>query len=84
MIIKTRFAPSPTGYLHIEARTALFSWIFALKHQGEFLRLKCDSMRSTDEYSKLILDSLDWLGIVVIKIDFYQMERLEIYTSTIG
>jgi len=64
-MIKVRFAPSPTGYLHIGgARTALFNWLYARNQKGEFiLRIEdTDLARSTDEYSREILDSLSWLG----------------------
>ncbi|MAS86824.1 MAG: glutamate--tRNA ligase [Micavibrio sp.] len=66
MAIRTRFAPSPTGALHIGgARTALFSWLYAKKHHGEFLlRIEdTDRARSTEENTKIILDSLKWLGL---------------------
>jgi len=66
MTIRTRFAPSPTGMLHIGgARTALFSWLYARHHGGEFvLRIEdTDRQRSTDEATQVILDGLKWLGI---------------------
>ena len=65
-MIRTRFAPSPTGYLHIGgARTALFSWAYARKHGGTFaLRIEdTDRERSTDESTDAILDSMGWLGL---------------------
>ena len=65
--VKTRFAPSPTGYLHLGgARTALYSWAFAKKNNGEFLlRIEdTDSVRSTQESVKIILDGMDWLGLI--------------------
>lgn len=65
-IIRTRFAPSPTGMLHIGgARTALFSWLYARRHGGEFfLRIEdTDRERSTDEATQVILDGLQWLGL---------------------
>ncbi len=64
--IKTRFAPSPTGYLHIGgARTALFNWLYAQNQQGEYLlRIEdTDRQRSTDQAIDAILDGLDWLGL---------------------
>lgn len=64
--IRTRFAPSPTGSLHIGgARTALFNWLFAKHHKGEFLlRIEdTDRARSTDENTQIILDSMEWLGL---------------------
>ncbi len=66
MTVITRFAPSPTGYLHIGgARTALFNYLFALHHQGEFLlRIEdTDQVRSTHSATEAILDGLKWLGI---------------------
>jgi len=65
-IVKTRFAPSPTGYLHIGGgRTALFNWLFAKHHQGEFLlRIEdTDRARSTKEAVDAILDSIKWMGL---------------------
>lgn len=64
--IRTRFAPSPTGFLHIGGvRTALFNWLFAQKNGGEFLlRIEdTDKERSTDEAVKAIIDGLDWIGL---------------------
>jgi glutamyl-tRNA synthetase len=64
--IRTRFAPSPTGLLHIGgARAALFNYLFARHHGGEFLlRIEdTDRTRSTDAATKVILDGLDWLGL---------------------
>ncbi len=66
MRIRTRFAPSPTGYLHIGGtRTALFNWLYAKNNQGEFLlRIEdTDQKRSTNEFTKDIFTSLSWLGI---------------------
>ncbi len=66
MTVRTRFAPSPTGMLHIGgARTALFSWLYARHHHGEFvLRIEdTDRERSTDEATRVILDGLSWLGL---------------------
>jgi len=66
MTIRTRFAPSPTGMLHIGgARTALFSWLHARHHKGEFvLRIEdTDRERSTEEATQVILDGLAWLGL---------------------
>lgn len=80
-MIKTRFAPSPTGYLHIGgARTGLFSWIFTRKNQGKFvLRVEdTDKARSKKEYLDEILESLKWLGINWDEI-CYQSQRFDIY-----
>jgi glutamyl-tRNA synthetase len=64
--VRVRFAPSPTGYLHVGgARTALFNWLFARRMGGKFLlRIEdTDKARSTDEHTKVILDGLTWLGL---------------------
>lgn len=66
MSVRTRFAPSPTGYLHVGgARTALFNWLFARKHGGTFvLRVEdTDEARNTDEARKAIFDGMNWLGL---------------------
>jgi glutamyl-tRNA synthetase len=86
-MIRTRFAPSPTGYLHIGgARTALFSWAYARKHGGQFiLRIEdTDQERSTLESERAILDGLAWLGIDWDEGPFYQMQRLERYKEVAG
>jgi len=65
-MVRVRFAPSPTGYLHIGgARTALFNWLFARHNNGKFiLRIEdTDRSRSTEEYIKEILEGLRWLGL---------------------
>ena len=65
MSIRTRFAPSPTGYLHVGgARTALFSWLYARKHGGKFiLRIEdTDLERSSQESVNAILEGMTWLG----------------------
>src|SRR6185295_20020425 len=66
MTVRVRFAPSPTGYLHIgAARSALFNWLFARKVGGKFLlRIEdTDLQRSTDESTRSILEGLEWLGL---------------------
>ena len=66
MSVRVRFAPSPTGYLHVGgARTALFNWLFARQHGGQFLlRIEdTDKARSTDESTRAIFDGLNWLGL---------------------
>lgn len=81
-MIRTRFAPSPTGYLHIGgARTALFSWAFARKHKGVFvLRIEdTDLERSTPESVQAILDGMEWLGLDYDEGPFYQMQRMDRY-----
>ena len=82
MSVRTRFAPSPTGFLHIGgARTALYSWAYARRHGGVFvLRIEdTDLERSTRESVQAILDSMQWLGIDWDEGPFFQMQRLERY-----
>jgi glutamyl-tRNA synthetase len=82
MTVRTRFAPSPTGYLHIGgARTALFSWAYARRHGGAFvLRVEdTDVERSTQESVQAILDGLKWLGIDWDEGPEFQMQRLARY-----
>lgn len=86
MIVRTRFAPSPTGFLHIGgARTALFSWAFAKKHGGTFiLRIEdTDVARSTPEAVQAILDGMEWLGLHHDEGPFYQMQRMDRYKEVI-
>lgn len=81
-MIRTRFAPSPTGYLHIGgARTALFSWAYARKHGGSFvLRIEdTDRERSTDESTNAILESMGWLALGYDEGPVHQMDRLDRY-----
>ena len=82
MTIRTRFAPSPTGYLHIGgARTALFSWAYARKMGGTFiLRIEdTDLERSTQESVQAILDGMSWLNLDYDEGPFFQMERMDRY-----
>lgn len=86
MTVRTRFAPSPTGFLHIGgARTALFSWAFAKKHGGQFiLRIEdTDVARSTPEAVQAILDGMHWLGLDYDEGPFYQMQRMDRYREVI-
>lgn len=86
MSIKTRFAPSPTGYLHVGgARTALFSWLHARKHGGRFiLRIEdTDLERSTQESVNAILEGMTWLGLEYDEGPFYQTHRFERYKEII-
>ena len=86
MTVRTRFAPSPTGYLHIGgARTALFSWAYARKHGGTFiLRIEdTDVERSTPEAVQAILDGMNWLGLNYDEGPFYQMQRMPRYREVI-
>src|SRR5438093_402322 len=81
-LIRTRFAPSPTGYLHIGgARTALFSWAYARHHGGQFiLRVEdTDLERSTQASVDAIIHGLRWLGIDWDEGPFFQMQRLARY-----
>jgi glutamyl-tRNA synthetase len=87
MTVRTRFAPSPTGFLHIGgARTALFSWAYARKHGGKFiLRIEdTDVARSTPEAVQAILDGMNWLGLNWDEGPFYQMQRMDRYKEVIG
>ncbi len=82
MPVRTRFAPSPTGYLHIGgARTALFSWAYARRHGGRFiLRIEdTDLERSTQASVDAILESLQWLGVDWDEGPYFQMQRLARY-----
>jgi glutamyl-tRNA synthetase len=83
---RTRFAPSPTGYLHIGgARTALFSWAYARRHGGTFvLRIEdTDTERSTAASTQAILDAMDWLSLDYDEGPSYQMERLDRYRAVV-
>jgi len=80
--VRVRFAPSPTGALHIGGvRTALFNWLFARHHKGMFiLRIEdTDQTRSTDESIRIILDGMKWLGLDWDEGPFRQTERMAIY-----
>ena len=84
--VRTRFAPSPTGYLHLGgARTALFSWAFARHHQGQFiLRIEdTDLERSTPEAVEAILQGMEWLGLEHDEGPFYQTEHFDRYKELI-
>ena len=86
MSVRTRFAPSPTGYLHIGGvRTALFSWLFARKHQGTFiLRIEdTDLERSTDVAIGIIVEGMRWLGLDHDEGPFYQTQRFDRYKEII-
>ncbi|MEQ1741935.1 MAG: glutamate--tRNA ligase [Candidatus Nitrotoga sp.] len=86
MTIRTRFAPSPTGYLHIGgARTALFSWAYARKHGGTFiLRIEdTDVERSTPEAVQAILDGMTWLNLCYDEGPIYQMQCMARYKEVI-
>lgn len=84
-MVRVRFAPSPTGYLHVGGcRTALFNYLFARHHQGTFiLRIEdTDAERSTPESTQIILDSMNWLGLNWDEGPFFQSERTELYKQT--
>mgnify|MGYP000971962346 CR=1 FL=1 len=86
-MIRTRFAPSPTGFLHLGgARTALFSWAYARRHGGVFaLRIEdTDVARSTPEAVRAILDGMDWLGLAYDEGPVYQMRRMDRYRAVIA
>ena len=86
MKIKTRFAPSPTGFLHVGgARTALYSWLFARHHQGEFvLRIEdTDLERSTPEAIEAIMDGMNWLSLDWDEGPYYQTKRFDRYNAVI-
>ncbi|WP_241086531.1 glutamate--tRNA ligase [Candidatus Vondammii sp. HM_W22] len=86
MTIRTRFAPSPTGYLHVGgARTALFSWLYARKHGGSFvLRVEdTDLERSTTESVNAILEGMTWLGLEYDEGPFFQTKRFDRYNDVI-
>jgi glutamyl-tRNA synthetase len=87
MQVRSRFAPSPTGYLHIGgARTALYAWAFARRHGGTFiLRIEdTDVDRSTPEAVQAILDGMQWLGLSYDEGPFYQMQRMPRYKEVIA
>lgn len=86
MTVRTRFAPSPTGYLHVGgARTALFSWLYARKHGGQFvLRIEdTDLERSTAESVNAILEGMTWMGLDYDEGPIYQTDRFERYNEII-
>ena len=80
--VRVRFAPSPTGYLHIGgARTAIFNWLFARKNNGKFfLRIEdTDVVRSSQEVVDAIFESLKWLGLNWDDEPRYQSQRFDVY-----
>ncbi|KAA6208887.1 glutamate--tRNA ligase [Avibacterium paragallinarum] len=84
--VRTRFAPSPTGYLHVGgARTALYSWLFAKHNQGEFvLRIEdTDLERSTPEATQAILEGMEWLNLAWEHGPYYQTKRFNRYNQVI-
>jgi len=86
MVVRTRFAPSPTGFLHVGGvRTALFAWLYAKRHHGEFvLRIEdTDQERSTPESVQAILDGMQWLGLHYDQGPVYQTDRYPRYNQLI-
>jgi glutamyl-tRNA synthetase len=86
MTVRTRFAPSPTGFLHIGGlRTALFCWLYARRHGGVFvLRIEdTDLERSTPEAIQQILDGMEWAGLVHDEGPFFQTRRFDRYREVI-
>jgi glutamyl-tRNA synthetase len=87
MSVVTRFAPSPTGLLHIGGvRTALFSWLYARHHGGKFiLRVEdTDRERSTDEAVQVILEGMNWLGLTADEGPYYQTQRIDRYGEVLA
>ncbi|MGA0954569.1 MAG: glutamate--tRNA ligase [Burkholderiaceae bacterium] len=85
-VVRTRFAPSPTGDLHVGgARTALYCWAFARRHSGQFiLRIEdTDLQRSTPQAVKAILDGIAWLGLTPDEEPVYQTHRMDRYREVI-
>jgi glutamyl-tRNA synthetase len=86
MTVRTRFAPSPTGFLHIGGlRTALFCWLYARRHSGVFvLRIEdTDLERSTEAAIQQILDGMEWAGLVQDEGPFFQSKRFDRYKEVI-
>ena len=87
MTVRTRFAPSPTGFLHLGgARTALFAWAYARRFEGIFiLRIEdTDLERSTPEAVQAIIDGMQWLGLDHDEGPFYQMQRMDRYREVLA
>ena len=86
MTVRTRFAPSPTGFLHLgNIRSALFPWAFARHHRGVFiLRIEdTDQERSTTEATQAIVDAMRWLGLDYDEGPYYQMQRMDRYHAVL-
>ena len=86
MIVRTRFAPSPTGFLHIGGlRTALFCWLYARRHAGQFiLRIEdTDLERSTEAAIQQILDGMEWAGLIHDEGPFFQTKRFDRYKEVV-
>ena len=86
MSVVTRFAPSPTGHLHIgSARIALFSWLYARRYNGRFLlRIEdTDLERSKQAFVDTILDDMNWLGLAADEAPVFQSQRLALYQAAV-
>ena len=86
MTVKTRFAPSPTGYLHVGgARTALYSWLYAKNQGGEFvLRIEdTDLERNSQEAVDAILEGMEWLGLEWNEGPYFQTQRFDRYNEMV-
>jgi len=86
MIVRTRFAPSPTGVLHLgSVRTALYCWLYARRHHGHFiLRIEdTDKERSTQENVGAILEGMEWLDLIADEGPFFQSERMQRYREVV-
>src|SRR3954447_22209730 len=86
MSVRTRFAPSPTGFLHLgNIRSALFPWAFARRHAGVFiLRIEdTDVERSSQEAVQAIIDAMAWLGLNYDEGPYFQMQRMDRYRAVI-
>ncbi len=86
MTVKTRFAPSPTGYLHVVgARTALYSWLYAKSQGGEFVLCieDTDQERSTQAAVDAIIEGMTWLGLEWDEGPYYQTKRFDRYNQVI-
>ena len=86
MTVKTRFAPSPTGYLHVGgARTALYSWLFAKNQGGEFvLRIEdTDLERNSQEAVDAILEGMQWMGLEWNEGPYFQSKRFDRYNEMV-
>lgn len=87
MTVRTRFAPSPTGVLHLgSVRTALFCWLYARRHGGQFvLRIEdTDRERSTKANVNAILEGMDWLGLDWDEGPYFQSERYDRYRGLLA
>ena len=87
MTVRTRFAPSPTGFIHLgNLRSALYPWAFARKMQGDFiLRIEdTDQERSSQEAVDVIIEGMRWLGLDIDEGPIYQMQRMDRYREVIA